>query len=387
MRWYAALAAVVVFALFVLGADVLRSPRYTPDGAAYARFAARASGLSDRNAALSVRAFYERTPLMRDPRYRRLILLDPSVAFARSQIFANRLLYPWLVAALLPVAGFHAMLIVPAVSYLLFGLALFWLLAGFGRPWLAALLTIAALALPIVRELAASDLTDMLALMLWTVALALLLHGLRDRRPFWAIAFAVVSVLFVLTRPAPYMIVFPALAAALTSGAWAMFAASLASVAVFAAAAEATHAFGVREQLGWVYRHAMEGSKVHPTWGVWYRGALTDSVRAALSAAVRAVIPILAVLAWFFTLRRRRVRDTTIVLGTAALTCLAGVPLNPVPDSLTRVVFLPLIPVICAIFACAAAIVPFGKRANNARPDQAAAERDRLKDRRPGLAR
>ncbi len=387
MRWYAAaLAAVVIFALFVLGADVLRSPRYTPDGAAYARFAARASGLSERDSALAVRTYYERTPLMRDARYRPLILLDPSVAFERSHIFANRLLYPSLVAALLPFAGFSALFAISAIAYVLFGAALFWLLAQFGRLWLAAVLTIAALVVPVVREAAASDLTDMLATMLWTLALALLLRSMRDRRAVWPAAFAIISTLFVLTRPAPYMIVVPALAAALCAGAWTSFAASLASAGVFVVAAIATHAFGMREQLDWVYRHAVAGRSPRLSEATWYRTALARSLRAVAADAVRAVIPVPALVAWFFALRARRARETAIVLAAAAVTCLAGVPLNPVPDSFGRVVFLPLVPVIAATLACAAATIPVRKKIGIEATDSEAAEMERLQDRRPGLA-
>src|SRR5690348_9092991 len=104
-----ALAMVVLVALGVLFGDVLKHPVYTPDGIVYARYAARDAGASDRDATLRARAFYEKTPMMAVPRYRELIELAPSVAFEKSRIFANRVLYPWVVSLLLPAAGFGAL--------------------------------------------------------------------------------------------------------------------------------------------------------------------------------------------------------------------------------------------------------------------------------------
>jgi hypothetical protein len=364
----AALATVILLALLALGLNVLRAPQYTPDGLAYARYAARDAGASERDATLAARAFYERTPLMNDARYRSLVLIDPSIAFARSRIFTNRVLYPWLVALLLPAAGFRSLFLVSAIAYVCFGAALYWLLLAFGRPWLAAAFTLAALATPIVRSFAAADLTDMLALVWWTLALGAIFRGMWERRARWPALLAIVSILFVLTRPTAYTIAVPALAAAMVSGSWLLFAASLSGVVTFVAVAVATHAFGVREQLQWVYLHDQPRTRAAVPEGTWYRHALAASVRSTASTALRSVFPVLAALACAAGLRRRRTRRVAIVLFAAAASCFVSVAFNPVPSSLVRVVFLPLVPVICVVFQCVAegalARLPNSKRRN-----------------------
>jgi hypothetical protein len=352
----AALAVVVLFALGALGASVLRHPQYTPDGIAYARYAARDAGYGERDATLAARAFYEKTALMRVPRYRALVEIDPSVAFSASHIFENRVLYPALVALLLPVAGFKALFIVSAASYVFFGIALFWMLAAFGRPWLAASLTILALALPLTRELGGSDLTDMLSATWWTLALGALLRLMRTQTPALLLTLAVASVLLTLTRPTPYMILVPALALAFVRGMWLPVAVSCAGVAAFVILAFLSHAYGVGEQLRWVYSH--EPQTVRASFGAWYRGALLLTLRYTLVQAVRTIVPIILILASIYGAVRLRVRDEMIVLLAAAAACLIAIAFNPVPSAIARVVVFPLLPVFCAITQCFITALP-----------------------------
>src|SRR5579884_2408480 len=116
----AAAAVVASLAIVLVLVSVLKHPVYTPDGIVYARFAARDAGYSERDATLAARAFYDHTAMMRDARYRALIDLDPSVAFARSRIFENRVLYPWIVSMALPASGFRALFLVNAAAYVAF---------------------------------------------------------------------------------------------------------------------------------------------------------------------------------------------------------------------------------------------------------------------------
>jgi hypothetical protein len=342
-----ALGLVVLVALGVLFGDVLKHPVYTPDGIVYARYAARDAGASDRNATLGARAFYEKTPMMAVPRYRELIELAPAIAFEKSRIFANRVLYPWVVSLLLPVAGFRALFIVSAVSYVLFGVALFWMLTAFGRPWIAAVLSIVALLLPLTRDLAASDLTDMFAAVWWTLSLGALLRLLRGPQRRMLIVLAVASVLLALTRPTPYLVVLPALVLGSVRGAWLPLAASMGGVVAFAIVAAATHAFGAGEQLRWVYSH----EPLLPNGGIvaWYNGALLATARSTVSGAVRTVVPAALIIVLVYAWTRLRLRDEMAVLAAAGLACLIGIFFNPVPSSIPRVVVFPLIPVFCAI--------------------------------------
>jgi hypothetical protein len=340
--------AVLLFAVVVLAATVLRHPVYTPDGIVYARYAARDAGLSERDATLAARAFYEKTPLA-SSRYRSLVELEPSVAFQRSRIFENRLLYPAIVSVLYHAAGFRALFIVSALSYVGFAGALYWLLCAVGRPWTAAIFTIVALAMPLTRDLAAGDLTDMLAALWWTLALGALLHAMNRPHSGRLLAtLALASVLLALTRPAPYLIVLPAFAAAVVQGMWPAFLASLGGVAAYGIAAQLTHAFGVAEQLRWVYDRSPDARRT--PYAAWYRAALESTIRYTVVQAVRTAIPVLALGGLVFGIVRREIRPPMIVLAAAALSCLAAIPFNPVPSALARVVLFPLVPVMCAIF-------------------------------------
>lgn len=346
----------VLVAFAALFAGVLRHPQYTPDGIVYARFAARDAGESEREATLTARAFYEKTSMMNTPRYRDLIELDPSISFARSKVFENRVLYPWAVSLLLPPVGFRSLFLVSALSYVAFGLALYWTLLAFGRPVFATALTIIALVLPLVRSLAASDLTDMFAMVWWTLALGALLRWMREPRELYVAILAVTAALLTLTRPTPYLVILPAIAAAITRRSWLPLVASSTGVLAFAATAAATHAYGVGEQLRWVYSHRPNNDATTP-FNVWYRSALVDTLRSAAGNSVRSVVPVVALGALLYGIARTRLRDEFIVLLLAAVACCIALPFNPVPSAIARVVVLPLVPVFCAIAQCFIAAV------------------------------
>lgn len=345
-------ALVGLVALAFVFVSVLKHPVYTPDGIVYARFAARDAGYSERDATLMARAFYERTAMMANPRYRALIELDPSVSFARSKVFENRVLYPWVVGMALRAAGFRALFLVNAAAYVAFGLALFWMLGAFRRPVFALILTLVALATPIVRATAASDLTDMLALLWWALALGALLRLTNASRAPVLAVLAIAAALLALTRPTPYLVVLPAIVLAFVGGGWAPLVASFSGVAAFAVVAAATHAYGISEQLRWVYDH--RATVTNESFSQWYRGALKDSVRFVLIQTVRTVVPLVMIAAAAYGLSRTRSRAQMAVLCAAGIACLIAVPFNPVPSSLPRVVLLPLIPVFCGIAQCAA---------------------------------
>jgi 4-amino-4-deoxy-L-arabinose transferase-like glycosyltransferase len=259
---------------------------------------------------------------------------------------------------LLPVAGFRALFIVSAVSYALFGLALYWLLLAFGKPWLAAALSVVALAVPLTRYAAAADLTDMLAMLWWTLALAALIRGMQTRDARLTLLLAISAAMLALTRPTPYLVVVPAIAAAVLQRSWAPFAASLAGAAAYAAVAVATHAYGIGEQLRWVYTHRPD-SATNTSFSEWYRSALLSTLRFVVAASVRTIIPIAALIAAIYGIVRTRLLDEFIVLSAAGIACAIAIPFNPVPSAIPRVVMLPLIPVFCALGqALAAAAVP-----------------------------
>jgi hypothetical protein len=354
----AAVAIVFVFA------SILKHPVYTPDGIVYARFAARDAGYSERDATLAARAFYDHTPMMNSPRYRALIELDPSVSFARSQVFDNRVLYPWVAGMALAAAGFRSLFLVNAGAYVAFGLAVFWMLCAFRRPAIAVVLSLIALALPLVRAAAASDLTDMLAMVWWAISLGALLRLTRRSHPQTLAVLALSSVLLALTRPTPYLVVLPALALGVMRASWAPLIASLGGVAVYVGVALATHAYGISEQLRWVYEHRPDSSR--QSFGAWYGSSIAASIRWLAVQAVRTVVPVAMLLAAVYGLWRARMRTDMAVLVAACVACLIAVPFNPVPSSFGRVVVLPLVPVFCAITQC---VVEALERASAALPE------------------
>lgn len=342
---------VALFAIVIAFASVLKHPTYTPDGIVYARFAARDAGYSERDATLAARAFYDHTAMMSNPRYRALIELDPSVSFARSKVFANRVLYPWVVGMALPAAGFRALFLVNAAAYIAFGLALFWMLCAFRRPEIALALSLIALALPLTRAAAASDLTDMLAMVWWAIALGSLLRLERGSSPLLLGVLAISSGLLALTRPTPYLVVLPALALGIVRASWLPLLASFGGVAAFGIVAAATHAYGISEQLRWVYDHRPAATDVSFT--AWYRVSVFESMRYVVAETVRTVVPLVMIAAAVYGLWRRGTRADMWVLVAAAIACLVAVPFNPVPSSFARVVMLPLVPVFCGIAQCA----------------------------------
>jgi hypothetical protein len=224
------------------------------------------------------------------------------------------------------------------------------MLCAFRRPSIAFVLAIAALALPQIRGAAASDLTDMLAMVWWALALGALLRLARRTTPAMLATLAVSGALLALTRPTPYLIVLPALTIGAVRGAWAPLLASLGSVAAFLAVAISTHAYGIGEQLHWVYDHRPNATSV--SFGAWYRSALLSSVRSVIVETIRTVVPLLMIAAAAYGLWRSRTRAEMAVLAAAAVACLIAVPFNPVPSSFSRVVLLPLVPVFCGIVQC-----------------------------------
>lgn len=346
-------AIVAAAAIAVVFGWVLKHPAYTPDGSVYARFAARDAGYSDTAATRVEEAFYGKTPLAANPRYREIIDLPPNVWFARSHVFVNRVLYPWVAGMAIGVAGLRALFLVNAAAYVAFGIALFWMLMAFKRWWIALPLAFVALALPAVRGAAASDLSDMLGILWWTIALGALLRSTRGTSPALLVTLCAASILLALTRPTPYLLVLPALALGVVSAVWTPLLASLGGVAVYAAVAASTHAYGLSGQLHWIYEHRPAGSAA-VSFNGWYRSAALSSLRYVAAESVRSVVPLVMLAVALYGLLRRSTQARMTVLVGAAAACLVSVPFNPVPSSFGRVVLLPLVPVFCAMVQCAA---------------------------------
>lgn len=345
-----AAAAVLLVSLAFL-AGILQHPRYTPDGIVYARFAARDAGMSDRDAVLTARHYYERPELLGNPRYRELIEVPVDRAFAISAVFENRVLYPRVSSWLLPFAGMRALWIVSAVCYVAFGIALFALVATFAPAWISAALAALVLALPSVRGLAQSDLTDMMGLLWWTLALLCVARFVRSGAPLWGASIVAATALLTLTRPVPFVVALCAAVAAVVV--WnvrsmrtrALVAAVLGAsgLLVYAAIVFAHHGYLVGNQLQWVYDHDPRAHTL--PFGAWYRGELALTVRTEIVTAIRAIYPIPLLAAMGFAILRRPSLRLPVGLALGGIVAsLALIPFEPHSFDLPRVVNAPMLP-------------------------------------------
>jgi hypothetical protein len=162
---------------------------------------------------------------------------------------------------------------------------------------------------------------------------------------------AVSSALLALTRPTPYLVVLPAVAIGIVRGLWTPLPASFGGVVAFFAVAVTTHAYGISEQLRWVYDHRPNATDV--SFSAWYRASLSESIRYTIAETVRTIIPLVMIAAAIYGVWRRSTRADMWVLVAAAIACLIAIPFNPVPSSFARVIVLPLVPVFCGIAQCA----------------------------------
>ena len=296
--------------------------------------AARDAGLSQEQAEAAVRQAYRRTPLEAVPRYRSLVEMPERDFRDYASVFSNRVLYPALSALFFRSLGVESLFVVSAVAYIAFGVSLVWLLSYFGRPIFAALLAIAALLLPLSRGLASNDLTDMLAAGFWTVALGAILRLMGKPRLRTVLVFAIACALFALTRPLPYLIVVPAVAASLLSRSWFIAAASFVSPLTYLGAA------------GFVHGYAIGANESVRTW---YLASLLTNARYIVAQAVKTLLPLLSVLFGGYALTKVAVRREVIVLAAAGFASLLSVFFNPAQWDIARVVAFPLVPVFAAI--------------------------------------
>ena len=344
----AALAVLLVSLAFLRG--ILLHPRYTPDGIVYARFAAVDAGMNERDAVLTARRYYERPELLANPRYRELIEVPVSRAFAISTVFENRVLYPRVSSWLVPRTGMRALWIVSAACYVAFGLALFALVASFAPAWLAALLAALVLALPSVRTLAQSDLTDMMGLLWWTLALFCVGRFVRGGAAVWGAGIVAATGLLTLTRPVPFVVA--AAAAVLAAILWARETArgraliatllGASGLAVYAAIVLAHHGYVVGNQLQWVYEHDPHAHQL--PFGVWYRGEIALTLRTEIVTAIKAIYPIPLLAAMAFGLRRPALRLPVGLAFGGIVASLALIPFEPHSFDLARVVNVPMLP-------------------------------------------
>jgi hypothetical protein len=345
--------------MLVLGL-VSRAERWTPDGFSYARMAMEDAGVTPVKALKIAEDFYLATPVGYDPKYRIWFTADARhAAPAAGPIFRTRVFYPWVVSLIYPWRGLAALTDVSAAAYVIGTLSLYWLLLAFARAWVAASGAVAFAASPIVLWLAESDLTDMLALALWIIALAGVFYFLRRPVPLWAVVFGLASLALALTRQAIYLplgAVAGALVSALIRRDGRDTISSLILVAITTGITAANlvwnallHGVGPRIELGVTHLLAIRNGSVAlgTPLEVWYRQSLVASIIYEIKRSIHNVIPVLAIAAMLWDSRRKEV---AVLIG-ASIAGLAPIFLDPTTYALPRILEAPLYPVALAALA------------------------------------
>ena len=348
----------VILASVVLAATVVaHNPRYTPDGFAYARMAMEDAGLPPAEALARAESFYLAQPVGRVARYDIYFRVDAAHAPpAAGPIFRTRVLYPWVVSLLFPWRGLAALTDVSLVAYVLATVVLYWMLLAVARPWLAATGAVVFAISPLVVALGESDLTDMLALALWIATLAGVLHSLQARTTAALAVFGVSALLLALTRQALFLPV-GAVAGALVGSRVrrddqdTQTSITLASILGVVAIANLVwhlllHGVGIGTSLE-ITRDLQVKAGAAPAdepIQTWYRRTLISSLVSEVKRSIRAVLPVLAVIAAAMNIRRK---ETAALIG-AACAGFATIFLDAVSWDLQRIVEAPLYPVVLA---------------------------------------
>jgi hypothetical protein len=361
-------AKVAVGAAMSLRADVRSGTRrWEPDSYDYAIRMLMRRGVAFPEARDRARAFFTEMFAQHAgdaEEYAPMLALDEPEWWA---LFAPRVVYPALAAALFPSRGFNALTDVAGASYVASALLLYRFLRRFGDPASAAALALWYARSAPVRDVAVHGLNDSTALLLWIGTLDAMAemaeHGTGTLR------FVAFTVVLSFTRPLPYLPFASGVALALAgmaahdrarvrAGATIAVTSAACAVAITAVLARAgvpstrEHLERVRESqrrevgagvLGAVMTKLHLADAPDHSLGRWYVTAAAASVATVLKHAVVAVVPVLAVV----SLARVRDRSAPLLAG-ALLGGLVGCIADPAPSATRRTVVLPLYPVFAA---------------------------------------
>jgi len=346
-----AVGVVLCAALAIVFFNIARHPIYTPDGFAYARVMITDAGFSTSSAVKRAEAYYLKTSVGRDPRYRKDFQVSPAAAIEGSKVIGNRVLYPLSASWLYPQFGLRSLTIVSAIAFVASGIALLAFLSLFSRPYVASLATVLVLLSWPMRLAASSDLTDMLAFFWWVVVLFGMAHYLSVKSRWSLGVVALASIALSLTRPVPYL---PFVAALFCLGppsqrkpGLALMAATALGVVSYGILAYTAHSGSLLGQLAWVKSH--DDHQPHfNSLATWYAYAVLSSIYHEVRLSISAVLPLIAVIVAAIAMYLERQRTQTSLLIGATFGCTLAILLNPVAYALARVFELPLLPVIAA---------------------------------------
>jgi len=309
---------------------------WSPDGVLYAR-AMLADAHRRPDAAFSIQtgSTYFQSPVHRA---------------SQERLFTNRILYPWLGSLLYPFRGYQALIDVSRVAYVLAVYIVFALVARFGGVPAASLCAAALAADPLVRSIASSALTDMLALALWSAVLLAVVCAVQQRGWPWTAAFAALTIVLTLNRPMIYYPVLATIAVAVVrrdgvSYRLAIVAALLALA--YAVVSKVAGLPGIVEELQWVHYHARElDPTANRSIAAWWRTAFANVALTQTKAAIRLVYPAALLLGAALGIWCKRDRLAFALLAGSLAATAISVAANPVNWSFDRTADLPLTPAV-----------------------------------------
>jgi hypothetical protein len=300
-------------------------------------------------------------------------------------LFAPRVVYPALAAALYPRRGFAALNDVAAASYVAGAAALYGLLRRFGDRPAALALTLWYLRQWTVRNVGLRALTDSTAMLLWIETLDAMV-AIADEGKGWLRYVGLVGALS-FTRPLPYLPLAAGGALALSGivrgdGMRVRRGSGIAAIALVCAAAVTAvmqragmpstreHLERLREvQRGqsdserlrrFAATFGLQDDPAH-SLGRWYASRAALTVAASVKYAAFAVVPLLALPG----LMRPRRNAVPLLAGTL-LGGLVGCVADPDPASSKRTIVMPLLPVFAA--GCVLAWGLFSARGRGSEP-------------------
>ncbi|MBV8488969.1 MAG: glycosyltransferase family 39 protein [Candidatus Eremiobacteraeota bacterium] len=347
-------AALLYGALLIVAAaagirwETGREPVYAFDGYNYAVRAQVDAGIPYGRALANARVVYRDKPAIGTP-VARVWYDAPQPQYWR--LFASRALYPWLASRLWPLFGFDSLFVVANVSYVAGVALLFALLLRFAPAPAAALVTAAIAALPEVRLLGRSDLTDATAWALWCAVLLWFVRFVEQGRRSDALLYACSTLAMTFTRPFAYaplccgvaVVLFGLLARANAIARRGVVAAAiaLACAGLGIVAAELTRAPSFLAVLSQLHDdtplRALSLSQ-------WY-------ARQEARTLVEAVTELLSLpLAWLGLagLMCNWRRPAVAGLGGGLAAGIVTLALNPIPSDVARVIVLPMLPLLGA---------------------------------------
>lgn len=344
---YAAMLATI--AAVVIVRDTNAAPNWAGDGYAYSIRMQMDAGVPYERARDASRALYRDKAAMRNAEFRRY-LAQPYPEYWT--LFAPRMLYPWLASLLWPRVGMTALLTVSNVAYVLCVLAVFLLLLTYARPEIAAFLALGFAFSPLARSFGAAALTDMLAVLLWTIAMFAMCRFVLRRSNLLVVLFAVAATALTLTRPLAYM---PLCAAGgLLVWAWNRHdRASIRAAGVFGGIALVLCAVMLvlaqrsgAPSFGAVLQQLRVGSHLtpHAPLLLWYAVRVASALAAGIYGFVRFVIPA----AGLVLLRLRRTYPDGAVLAGSVTSVVLTAALNPITTDAERVIVFPMLPIAAA---------------------------------------